>query len=252
MIMKVNLRNYQGKVLKKATIQSNDPHNPELIVRMVGTVRAIIDVKPSTNILFRGMPDQLSESVLDLVGSTPFHISGKESNLGENIDCTLETVVEGKQYRLKVSNKISHGNYGGFIRLNTDLAQKPDIIIRVSGFIEGEISAKPQNILIGKLAASQPERVARVVVVSNRNKPFEITRLTYDQDLMSVWQETLEDQTGFVLEIQPRLEGVPAGSRKQAALKIETDLSPDEKVEVLVNVLNHSGQPEAQPEAQKK
>ena len=88
--------------------------------------------------------------------------------------------------------------------------------------------------------------LARVVVISNRNKPFEITRLTYDQDLMSVQQETLEDQTGFILKIQPKLDSIPAGSRKQAALKIETDLSPDENVEVLVNVLNQSGQPEAQ------
>ncbi len=246
MIVKVNLKNFQGKVLKKATVLSNDPNNPEMIVRVEGTVQAIIDVKPSTNILFRGMPDQLSESVLDMEGSTPFHISGSETNLSENIAYTLETVLEGKHYRLRVSNKISHGNYGGFIRLNTDLAQKPDIIIRVSGFIEGEISAKPQNILIGKLCTGQPERVGRVVVVSNRNKPFEITRLTYDQNLMSVWQETLEDQTGFILEVQPKLENVPTGSRKQAVLKIETDLSPDAKVEVMVNVLNHSGQPEAQ------
>jgi len=245
-IMKLNLRNFQGKVLKKATVQSNDPHNPELIIKMAGTVQAIIDVKPSTNILFRGMPDQLSESVLDLEGSTPFHISGTESNLSEDIAYTLETVAEGEHYRLRVSNKISNGNYGGFIKLDTDLAQKPDIIIRVSGFIEGEISAKPQNILIGKLCTGQPERVGRVVVVSNRNKPFEITQLTYDQNLMSVWQETLEDQTGFILEVQPKLENVPTGSRKQAVLKIETDLSADAKVEVLVNVLNHSGQPEAQ------
>ena len=245
-IMKLNLRNFQGKVLKKATVQSNDPNNPELVVRMVGTIKALVEIKPSANILFRGMADQLSESVLDLVGSTPFHISGKDSNLGADIDYTLETVEEGRQYKLKVSNKISHGNYGGYIRLITDLTQKPEIIIRVSGFIEGEISAKPQNILIGKLCTGQPERVGRVVVVSNRNKPFEITQLTYDQNLMSVWQETLEDQTGFILEVQPKLENVPTGSRKQAVLKIETDLSADAKVEVLVNVLNHSGQPEAQ------
>ncbi len=56
----------------------------------------------------------------------------------------------------------------------------------------------------------------------------------------------MEDQSGFVLEIQPKLDSVPVGSRKQATLEIETDLSPDEKVEVLVNVLNHSDQPEAQ------
>ncbi len=247
MIMKLNLRNYQGKVNKKATIQSNDPHNPELTVRMEGTVLAIIDVKPSTHVFFRGMADQLSESVLDLVGSTmPFHISGTETNLDESINFTLETVLEGKHYRLKVSNKARHGNYSGFIRLNTDVAQKPDIIIRVTGFVEGEITAKPQNILIGKLCASQPERVGRVVVVSNRNKPFEITRLTYDQNLMAVSQETLQNQTGFLLDIQPNLQSVPVGSRKQTALEIETNLTPDEKLEVMVNVLNHSDQPEAQ------
>jgi len=246
-IMKVNLKNYQGKVSKTATIQSNDPHNPELTLKIEGTVLAIIDVKPSTNILFRGMADQLSESVVDLVGSTiPFHISGVETNLNESINYSLETVIDGKEYRLKVSNKVLNGNYGGFIRLNTDLAQKPDILIRVTGFVEGEITAKPQNILIGKLCAGQPERLGRVVVISNRNRPFEITRLIYDQDLMSVSQEPLENQTGFVLDIQPKLQDIPVGSRKQTSLKIETDLSPNEKVEVLVNVLNHSDQPEAQ------
>lgn len=247
--MKVTLKNFQGKVSKKATIQSNDPHSPELTVKMEGTVLSLIDVKPSTGIIFRGMADQLSESVLDLVGSAiPFHITGTQSDLNESISYTLETVAEGKQYRLKVSNKVRHGTYGGFIRLNTDLAQKGEIVIRVTGFVEGEISARPQNILIGKLSASQPERNGRVVVVSNRNKPFEITRITYDQDVMSVTvsQEMLENQQGFILDVQPKLDGIPAGSRKQAALRIETNLSPDDKAEVLVNVLNHSDLPEAQ------
>ena len=86
MTMKVNLRHYQGKVSKKATIRSNDPRDPELVVRMEGVVIPFIDIKPSMNILFRGMADQLSESVLDLVGSVaPFHISGTETNLTENI-----------------------------------------------------------------------------------------------------------------------------------------------------------------------
>jgi len=194
------------------------------------------------------MADLLSESVINLVGSTmPFHISRVESNLNENINYALETISEGKEYQLKVSNKSTHGNYSGFIKLSTDLPQKPDIIIRVTGFVEGEITAKPQNILIGRLSAGQPERVGKVVVISNRNRPFEITRLTYDQNLMSVSQGTPENQTGIVLDIEPKLESVPAGSRKQTTLKIETDVSPGVIVEVMVNVLNHSDQPEAQP-----
>ncbi|MGO9691036.1 MAG: hypothetical protein ACLP2X_21240 [Syntrophobacteraceae bacterium] len=247
MTMKVSLKHYQGKVTKRATIRSNDLRDPELVVRMEGAVIPIIDVKPSTSILFRGMADQLTVSVLDLVGSVaPFHISGTESNLNENINYSLETVAEGKQYRLKVSNKIRQGNYSGFIKLNTDLAQKPDLIIRVAGFIEGEVTVKPQNILIGKLSANQPERVGKIVVTSNRNKPFEITRLTYDQNLMSVAQDTAENVQGFVLEVQPKLESVPVGSRKQATLSVETDLDPNEKIEVLVHLFNSSDQPEAQ------
>ena len=246
--MKVNLRNFQGNVEKKVTIQSNDPHNPEQIIKMVGTVLAIIDVKPSTSVLFKGVADELSESVLTLAASTaPFHISGVESNLQDSINYSLETVEEGKLYRLKISNKIPNGNYGGFIKLNTDLTQKPDILIRVTGFVEGEISARPQNVLIGKLSADLPERVGKVVVTSTRKKPFEITRLTYDQSLMSVSisQDTIDNQKRYILDIQPKLDGVPNGSRKQAALKIETDLSADEKAEVVVNILNHSDQPEA-------
>jgi hypothetical protein len=245
--MKVSLKNYVGKVDKKATIQSNDPQTPEVIVRMLGTVLPIIDIKPSTGVLFRGMADQLPESVLEMTASTaPFHITGTETNLADNISYTLETVTEGNHYRLRVSNKLKQGSYGGFIKLDTDLAIKPDIVIRVSGFIEGEISVKPQNVLIGRLSANQPERLANVAVTSNRSKPFDITRLTYDESLMSVSKEASEDQTSFILVVSPKLEGVPVGARKQSTLKIETDLNPNEKVEVTVHLFNSADQPEAQ------
>ncbi len=243
--MKVSLKNYSGKVDKKATIRSNDPQTPELVVSVQGAVVPFIDVKPSTDIVFRGMADQLSESVLDL-GATaaPFHIMGTDTDIGEKVGYKLETIVEGKMYKLKVANKLKQGNYGGFIRLATDMAQKPDIVIRVSGFVEGEISIRPETILIGKLSASQPERLGKIVVSSNRNKPFEITKLTYDESLMSVSSEASGDQTNYVLEVKPKLENVTVGARKQSTLKIETDSTPGEKVEVLVYLFNSADQPE--------
>ena len=63
---------------------------------------------------------------------------------------------------------------------------------------------------------------------------------------MSVAQDTAENVQGFVLEVQPKLESVPAGSRKQATLSVETDLDPNQKIEVLVHLFNSSDQPEAQ------
>ncbi len=242
--MKVKLKNYAGKVEKKATIRSNDPQTPELVVGVQGTVVPFIEVKPSPDIVFRGMADQLSESVVDL-GATaaPFHITDTDTDIGENIGYKLDTIVDGKLYRLKVSNKLRRGNYGGFIRLATDLTQKSDIVIRVSGFVEGEISIKPETVLIGKLSASQPERLGKIVVNNNRNKPFEIS-LSYDESLMSVSSEPSGEKTNYILEVKPKLENVPVGARKQSILKIETDSNPGEKVEVLVYLFNSTDQPE--------
>lgn len=245
--MKVSLKNYVGKVDKKATIHSNDPQDPELVVRMQGTVVPLIDIQPSTDIIFRGMADQLSEWPLNLTQSTAsFHITGTESNLGDNVSYRLETVEDGKHYRLTVANKLKRGNYGGFIKLTTDMAQKPDIIIRVSGFIEGEISVKPQNILIGKLSANQPERVGKIVMTSNRNQPFEITRMVYDSKLMAVTWEPSGDQTNLTLEVKPKLENVPVGARKQSTIKIETSAAAGEQIEIMVHLFNSSDQQELQ------
>jgi hypothetical protein len=244
--LKVNLKGFQGKISKTAAVSSNDPQNPEVTLKIDGTVVALIDVKPTSNVIFRGMADQTPETVLDLEAtSVPFHISSTETNLSGNISYKLETVEDGKQYRIRLLNQTKKGNYAGYIKLITDLQQKPELFIRVSGFIEGEISVKPQTILIGKLSANQPERTGRVVVTGNRSKSFQITKLGYDEHLLSVAQEQLEGENGYSLEVSPKLESVPVGSRQQTTLTIETDLNPGAKDEVQIHLFNSSDQPEA-------
>jgi hypothetical protein len=244
--LKVNLKGFQGKISKTATVSSNDPKNPELVIKVEGSVIALIDVKPTSNVVFRGLADQTTETVLDLSAtSTPFHISSTETNLTDNISYKLETVEDGKLYRVRVANRTKRGNYAGFIKLVTDMAQKPELLIRVNGFIEGEVSVKPQTILVGKLSANQPERIGKVVVNSNRNKPFEITKLVYDERFLTVTQNRLDEESGFSLEVSPKLESVPVGSRQQTTLAIETNLNPGAKDEVQIHIFNSADQPEA-------
>jgi len=242
----LSLKGYQGKISKGATVFSDDPQTPQMGLTMQGTVVALVDVKPSPAIVFRGMADQATETSVELTGTrVPFHIASMESNLDSNIDYKLETVEAGKRYRLKVTNKTKRGNYAGYLKLYTDIEQKPDILLRVSGFIEGEVSIKPQTILIGKLSATQPERPGRVMITSNRNQPFEITKLTYDERLLNVSQHPLEKENGFYLDIFPRLEAVPVGTRQQVKLNIETNLAPGQNDEVQIHLFNSADQPEA-------
>lgn len=206
---------------------------------MQGTVKTLIDVHPSNSIIFRGLAEQQTEKVIELVGtSQPFHIEKVESSLDDKITQKLETVEDGKHYQLKVSNAVKQGNYNGFIKITTDLPQKPEIVIRVSASIEGDIAVKPQTILVGKLAAQQPPRQGKIMVISNRNKPFQITKLTYDEHLLKVTQEPLPKEPGYALEITPLMENVAAGSRQQTTVTIETDATPDVKYDVQVHIIN--------------
>lgn len=237
--LKVNLKGYQGTVTKSATVLSNDPQNSRSVLVVKATVKNLIEVRPASNVSFRGMADQQTEKAIDIIGASElFHIASVESNLEEKIAYRLETVEEGKQYRLNVSNRLQQGRYSGFIKLHTDLVQKSNVVIRVTGLIEGEVSVNPNSVPVGKLAAQQPVRSGKVQVVSNRNKPFRITKLIYDERLIQVSQQPLPNQSGFSLEVTPIMQNIPAGDRQQITLVIETDLPPEGKHEVQIQVYN--------------
>ncbi len=238
--MRLNLKGYSGNIKKSAVVYSNDPQNARAVLAMQGIVKTLIDVRPSTNISFRGLAENLSPSIVEMVasGGQTFRIQKVESNLDDKVSHELETVEEGKRYRIKLANRIEQGNYNGFFKLQTDLPQKPDILIRVNGYIEGEIRVQPQILLVGRLGAQQPPRTGRVRVTSNREKPFQITKLTYDHELLEVVQEPVPNEPGFSLEIKPRIENLPAGERKQTTVVMETDVKPSEKYEIQVHLMN--------------
>jgi hypothetical protein len=246
----MNLKGYQGNIKKSATVFTNDPQNPRPVLVLQGNIKAMVEVRPANNIAFRGLADQQTEKTVDLVGtSRPFTIQKVESNLEDKIRYKLETVVDGKQYRLKIANILKQGNYNGFVKCYTDVPEKPEIQIRVSGYIEGEVSVKPLTVLVGKFAAQQPVRTGKVLVVSNRNKPFQIKKLTYDEKLIQVKQEPLAKEPGFSLEITPIMDHSPAGAegRQQTTLTILTDTQSEEPQKVQVHIINTTGAAPAVP-----
>ncbi len=186
----------------------------------------------------------MEEKTIDLVStSRPFKIQKVESNLDEKVGYKTETVEDGKHYRLKVTNLLKQGSYSGFVKCLTDVPEKPEITIRVSGFIEGEVSVKPMMVLVGKMAVQQPVRTGKVLVVSNLNKPFQIKKLTYDEKLIEVKQEPLPKEPGYSLEITPKMANLPTaagggGDRQQTTLTIQTDVQSDEPQQVQVHIVN--------------
>jgi hypothetical protein len=237
--LEVHLLGYKGDVKKTTTVKCNDSRTPQLQLVMRGTVRTLVDVLPGNTISFRGSAESLTTKTIDLVGGAlPFHIRNIKTDLEGRVAHELETVEDGKKYRLKVSNLIQQGDYSGSLWLQTDLPQKPDVMIRITGAVEGEISVNPKTLFIGKMSPQQPVRSGSVLVIGNGGKPFKITNLNHDEKILAVTQHPLADKIGYRLEIAPKIENLTPGSRQQTVLTIETDLVPEGKNEVLIQLLN--------------
>jgi hypothetical protein len=239
--VQVNLGSMEGKIQKTADIFSNDPQKSRITLQISGEVRSFIEVLPSAMIFFQGMADQLKEETIELRSSPQvFHVKGVESNIDDKISYKLETIEDGKRYQLKISNKVAMGDYHGFIKVVTDHPKKPEVLIRVNASITGEISVRPMSLLVGNLDPSnnRAPRKGVVAVLDNRDKPFKITNLTYDEKVLTVTQKPISGKQGYSLEIEPNLENVEKGAQRQVPVVIETDATPDQKFTVQVFVVN--------------
>lgn len=239
--LRLDTRGFEGKVKKTAIVYSNDPDEPRLVLALQGVVKTLVDVGPSSSVVFRGAADQQVQKVIELVGVKPFRIQKVESTLDGKVAHEIEPLETGKGYRLKLDNLAKQGNYAGAIKITTDLPKKPEIHIRITGSIEGDIAVRPQTVVVGRLAAGQPPREGKVSVVSTRGQAFGITRLTYDARLIKVTRSPLDKEPGYALEITPVMENIPAGSREKTTLMIETDAGPSANCDVQVFLVHSTG-----------
>jgi hypothetical protein len=133
----VNLKGYHGQVSKTATIFSNDPQKPKVTLSFHGKVRPFIELFPTSSIEFREKTGQEEKTIDILATSHPFHIQKIENGLAEKISYRLETVKEGRHYRLEITRLQKSGRFFGFIKCFTDHPQKPEIRIPIINNFDG-------------------------------------------------------------------------------------------------------------------
>ena len=65
----------------------------------------------------------------------------------------------------------------------------------------------------------------------------------WDERLIDVRQEPVPSGPGFSLEVTPKMENIPLGSRIPTVLRVETDVPSEGKLEVQVQAINLAGTP---------
>ena len=134
----VNLKDYQGSVWKSATIHSNDPQKPSLVLNFHGTVRPHIEIRPASFLEFKAGKEEPQKKTIDLIThSQPFQILKIDNPIGDNIAYHLETIVKGRHYRLIIMNRQKNKKFSGMITCFTNHSKKPEIRISIRSLIDG-------------------------------------------------------------------------------------------------------------------
>ena len=131
----LNLRGYDGPFVKSATVSTNDPQNPSVLLSLKGQVRPMVELRPSPIVEFRGGSQGVGEKWIDLIApAQPFQILRIETTLRDRVKTHLETLVPGKHYRLKITNLKKKERFSALVRCFTDQPQKPEIQIPVYNY----------------------------------------------------------------------------------------------------------------------
>ena len=134
--------NYKGgqKILKSATVYTNDIKNPQLKLSIFGDVEKFVTMRPS-QLRLRGVAGEEIKGKVTIIPAPkyPFKIIKVRARDGKDISFQLleEKVENGSQYALTVENKrLQKGSYFDIITLETDSKIRPELQIRVYGELQ--------------------------------------------------------------------------------------------------------------------
>jgi len=134
----VDSTGYGGRELRKsALVETNDPRNPEITLKISGKVDRFATVTPSS-VQFSGLVGAEMAAVVRIIPEPqyPFTVLSITPQKGDSIRCSFQQVTESGRpvYLVHVENlKTDKGRYYDVVLVKTDSRIRPEIKISIYG-----------------------------------------------------------------------------------------------------------------------
>lgn len=125
---------------KKVIVLSNDPQRKRIALYLKGEVKPHIALVPGGYLSLQGVQGRVPAEKLEIINNhkQPFKITGVVNKLPDHIKWRLKEIKPGYSYTLGVEDiSKKAGDFTGHLIVRTDQPQKPELVIIVSGYIEG-------------------------------------------------------------------------------------------------------------------
>jgi hypothetical protein len=140
----VRTKGYQGNIQKSARVYSNDPVNSTIRLSIKGYVKTPIIVSPRRVRLYgkEGPPITRSAEVRAELDK-PLIMTPGHFNLAEKLTYSIEEIEKGKRFKVHFTTTHSSPQSSrGFLKLNTNYPEKPEITLWVKIWIQKNADAQ--------------------------------------------------------------------------------------------------------------
>ncbi len=140
----VRTRGYQGNIHKSARVYSNDPTKSIIRLSVKGFVKVPILVSPYRVRLY-GKEGQSLTRIIEVSAELdkPLILTPGHFNLTEKLTYSIEEIEKGKRFKIRfTTTNSSPQSFRGFLKLNTNYPEKPEITVWIKVRIQKKAEAQ--------------------------------------------------------------------------------------------------------------
>jgi len=167
MRLSYNTKKVRAKVSQVVTIQSNDPDAPTIRIQVKGSIKHALKMTPSQRIIFTNLDSEAVETREMTLTSNldePIHLKLAPVPKDARFDVKLETVEEGKTYKLVATTKppLKRGGNALNVVLETDVERFPKITIPINAYVVPRVRVSPIALYVPRASKTEITRFVRV------------------------------------------------------------------------------------------
>lgn len=230
-ILTYNTKKMVTKVSQTITIQSNDPERPSYAFQVMGEVKQVFACAPADRITFpRVEKDAQLSQTIEMTSNMdkPVNLKLKPIPANSKYEVKLETVEEGKKYKLTAATKppLEMGANQLNVELETGVPENPTMTIPVSAFVSPRVSVSPPKLYVSPKVTQPFTKMVRMVYTPE--KPVKITKVVSSHELIKaeVKPPAQPPAAGSASAYHEIVVSLPSGKdipTKDAKITIETD-----------------------------
>jgi hypothetical protein len=176
-----------GDFDKSASVESNDPQFPHMVIKLTGREIPYVNVDPEGTVYLQGRYGEAIEQDLNISSNEEgldFKIIGVTSNLDDKITYAVENGTAPRSYTLKIykNPKLPTLSTFGTVQLHTNSAKMPVTTVQVHVMTKGSIAMSPTVLNYGDIAfASEPGKetpTTKEITLTRVDGKFQIKDVT--------------------------------------------------------------------------